>query len=109
MTISPALRGIIRAPHRLGGVAKSCSLFVATPSGPLTVSRAWQELLLIRRNALRPAHRLAGVARVAPYSSQRHPSSFGSSRSRDFAELNLHLALFEELGKNDFLSTMPED
>jgi hypothetical protein len=51
MTISPVLRGIIRAPHRLGGVAKSCSLFVATPSGPLTVSRAWQELLLIRRNA----------------------------------------------------------
>ena len=42
--------GIIRPPHRLGGVARSRSLFVATPSGPLTVSRACQELLLIRRN-----------------------------------------------------------
>ncbi len=31
MVICPALRGIIRPPHRLGGVAKSRSLFVATP------------------------------------------------------------------------------
>jgi hypothetical protein len=51
MDISPALRGIIRPPHRLGGVAKSRSLFVATPSGPLTLSQAWQESLLIRRDA----------------------------------------------------------
>jgi hypothetical protein len=31
MPICPALRGIIRPPHHLGGVAKSRSLFVATP------------------------------------------------------------------------------
>jgi hypothetical protein len=41
---------VIRPPHRLGGVATSRSLFVATPSGPLTFSRACQELLLNRRN-----------------------------------------------------------
>jgi hypothetical protein len=31
MGISPALRGIIRPLHRLGGVARSRSLFAATP------------------------------------------------------------------------------
>jgi hypothetical protein len=78
MKNTPAYRqagicGVIRPPHGLGGVparrsaylrrsdleretfrhagvARSRSLFVATPSGPLTVSRACQELLLIRRN-----------------------------------------------------------
>jgi hypothetical protein len=40
-----------RPPHRLGGVARSGSLFVATPSGLLTGSQAWQESLLIRRDA----------------------------------------------------------
>jgi hypothetical protein len=65
-------------------VPKSCSLFVATPSGRLTLSAAWQrvapyssrrppaaspsrrrgkESLLIRRNALRPPHPLGGVAK----------------------------------------------
>ena len=61
-----------RSPTR--GRGKSRSLFVATPSGPLTHSRAWQKSLLIRRDALRPAHPLAGVAKVAPYSSRRPPA-----------------------------------
>jgi hypothetical protein len=60
--------------------AKSCSLFVATSSGRLTFSPACQELLLIRRNVLRPAHLLAGVPRVAPYSSQRPPAGSPSRR-----------------------------
>ena len=64
----------------------------------------------------RPAHHLAGVPRVAPYSSQRHPSSFvvaayiqvrltpqdfGRPRKRDFAGLNLHLGIFDQPEKNE--------
>jgi hypothetical protein len=37
-------------------------------------TQAWKESLLIRRDALRPPHRLGGVERVAPYSSRPHPS-----------------------------------
>jgi hypothetical protein len=54
MTLYFALRGVIRPPHHLAGVAKSRSLFVATLSGPLTFSRAWQKSLLIRRDATPP-------------------------------------------------------
>jgi len=36
-------------------------------------TQAWQKSLLIRRDALRPPHLLGGVAKVAPYSSRRHP------------------------------------
>jgi len=88
--------------HRLGAAWQES---LATLSGRLTVSAAWQE---VARNALRPPHRLGGVgrvardalrpphrlggvgksrsrrppaphrlggvARVAPYSSRRHPS-----------------------------------
>ncbi len=35
----------------------------------------------------RPPHRLGGVARVAPYSSRRHPSSFAGA---------LHQGIFEQ-------------
>ena len=48
-------------------------------SGRLTVSTAWQ--------------------RVAPYSSQRHPSSFAGA---------LHLGIFEQPAENDLFNNLME-
>jgi len=44
---------------------------------------------------------------VAAYCQVRlTPQDFGSSRRRDFAKLNLHLALFEQPGEDDFFSSL---
>jgi hypothetical protein len=77
--------------------------------------RRGEKPLLICRNALRPAHLLAGVARVAPYSSQRHPSSFGNALQAGFRKAQLASAcrnlgagrvLFEQPGKDDFFGSL---
>jgi hypothetical protein len=83
MAISPVLGGIIRLPHHLGGVARSRSIFVATPLPGFRL----------------PARSRFGEGRGAP-------------AKRDFAKLNLHLpacrslgagrTLFEQPGRFDF-------
>src|SRR3989304_5875430 len=64
MTISPALRGIIRPPHHLGGVARSRSLFVATP--PLILPRVKHGAGLLRSTTVGNAYMrsLQGISGV---------------------------------------------
>jgi len=70
---------VVRPPHRLGGVAKSRSLFVATP--PLILPRVKHGAGLLRRTA-----KYASLLRI--------PGA-------------LHLALFEQPGKkDDFFSSL---
>ena len=91
--------------------------------------RRGKKSLLIRRDAFRPAHRLTGVPRVAPYSSQRHPlilprvktrgrlvaayvvgnglkpfptKDFGLPRKRDFADSTCIWAFLSSLTKITF-------
>jgi hypothetical protein len=69
---------VIRPPHHLGGVARSRSLFVATP--PLILPRVNHGAGLLRRTA-----KYASLLRIS-----------GA----------LHLALFEQPGKDDFFSSL---
>ena len=54
-------------------VLHRCGVSRSTPCGRLTNSPAWQE--------------------VAPYSSRRHSQDFGPLWPRDFAKLNLQIAI----------------
>jgi hypothetical protein len=56
-------------PRRLGWTPS-----IISPSRLLKNAPAYRQAGIY--GVFRPAHRLAGVPRVAPYSSQRHPSSF---------------------------------
>jgi hypothetical protein len=72
---------VVRPPHHLGGVAKSRSLFVATPP------------LILRRCSVQPQVRLTPKDRL--------PDRQGKS-----AAGALQLPLFEQPKKDDFLSSL---
>ena len=65
---------------------------------PTFSTQAWQESLLIRRDAFRPAHQLAGMPRVFPYSSRRHPlGPVGSALSRCVSRRCISLVCFKTI------------
>ena len=72
MAICPALRGTIRPPHHLGGVAISRSLFVATP--PLILPR------VKARGRLVAAYAVGNGLKPFP------TKDFDGPRKRDFAD-----------------------
>jgi hypothetical protein len=96
MAISPALRGIIRPPHRLGGVAKSRSLFVA-PS-PLILALLDEQIDFGEKSVKTSAFKwlqkrsgsyLTGQV-IAAYSQVRlTPRDFGGSRKTGFRKVQL--------------------
>ena len=82
----------------------------AVYSGPFTISRACQELLLIRRNGTphpRPCQS-TGQACCSVHRRERFKTvpykDFGHPRKRDFAGLNLHLGIFDQPEENKFPS-----
>jgi len=79
-------------------------------SGPFTISRACQELLLIRRNGTphpRPCQS-TGQACCSVHRRERFKTvpykDFGHPRKRDFAGLNLHLGIFDQPGESEFFN-----
>jgi hypothetical protein len=93
--------------------------------------RRGNKSLLIRRDAVRPSHKLDGVTKSCDLfvtTSPPHPSpcqargrlvaayvcgeriyafltrDFGDPRKRDFARLNLHVGIFDQPGKSEFFN-----
>jgi len=84
--------GVPRSPHRLGGVATSRSLFVATP--PLIVGRGKLGAVLLRSRPVGNG--------LKPFPTK----DFGCPRKRDFVKLNLHLGIFDQPQESDFFDTL---
>ena len=98
---------VVRPPHHLGGVAKSRSLFVATP--PLILPRVKHGAGLLQRTSKYASGRLTNSSAwqyVAPYSSRRHSQDCLPDRQVKSAAGALQLALFKQPGKDDFLSSL---
>src|SRR4030067_2962808 len=92
MTISPALRGI--------------SLILAVLDEQIDFGER-----SIKTSAFKWAQEWSGFYLtgqvVAAYSQVRlTPQGFGGPRRRDFAKLNLHLALFDQPGKDGFFGCL---
>ena len=85
---------VVRPPHNLGGVAKSRSLFVATPPLILPRVKARGRLVVI----------YVVVNDFKPFTTK----DFGPPRKRDFAKLNLHLPACRSLGGGRDIFEQPE-
>jgi len=95
-SICPALRGIIRPPHPLGGVARSRSLFVATP--PLILALLDEKGWLLERDStyywnwwMRSSTRVLSnrASRCSVHSSTPHSSGFRAPPKTGFRRTQL--------------------
>jgi hypothetical protein len=91
MAICPALRGIALILAPLDEVSKT---FETSNHGGL--SRTKKPSLFYLTGQVVAAYRQVRLT----------PQDFGGPRRRDFAKLNLHVALFEQPGKDDFFRSV---
>jgi hypothetical protein len=84
--------GVPRPPHRLGGVARSRSLFVATP--PPILGRGKLGAVLLKSTPVGNG--------LKPFPTK----DFGRPRERDFTKVNLHLGIFDQPQESDFFDTL---